>query len=214
MKNCQDDNPTKLKILNCAITLFAAKGFTETSMREIALDVGIKTASLYYYFPSKNALLKYVLDDYVGYVGNIFRGKNIYSRLHTDPTPDGIMSCLTLAYPEEKKEYYLKILSVTLQEQYRNPIIRDFVTRQMILSHEIVVKNITDTLKELNIICQDADLDFWIKASSSILYTYASRMLLGIGDTAPEFNGMGMVKLLKFLFELLFFKYGNNPKKG
>ena len=46
-----------------AAELFTAKGSAATSTREIALRVGIKQASLYYYFPNKQAILESLMLD-------------------------------------------------------------------------------------------------------------------------------------------------------
>lgn len=47
---------TRATILAEARTIFARQGYAETSLREIAEAVGIKTPSLYAHFPSKEAL--------------------------------------------------------------------------------------------------------------------------------------------------------------
>lgn len=47
---------SKEKILEAAKLLFAEKGFTGVSMRNIARSVSMSVAALYYYFPSKNSL--------------------------------------------------------------------------------------------------------------------------------------------------------------
>jgi len=50
------------KILGAAARLFREKGYSATSLREIAREAEIKSGSLYYYFPSKEAILNEVLD--------------------------------------------------------------------------------------------------------------------------------------------------------
>ena len=55
------DNETKNTILNKATELFALKGFSYVSMRDIAKAVGIKMSSIYYYYEGKEALLEDVL---------------------------------------------------------------------------------------------------------------------------------------------------------
>jgi len=52
------DSDTRNKILETAIILFSQKGFTAVSMRDIANAVGINIASIYYHYPSKEALLE------------------------------------------------------------------------------------------------------------------------------------------------------------
>jgi AcrR family transcriptional regulator len=47
---------TKTTILDRSIPLFAAKGYSGVSMRDIAKTVGISSAALYHHFPNKQAL--------------------------------------------------------------------------------------------------------------------------------------------------------------
>jgi len=49
-------------ILDTAETLFASKGYAATSVREIAQQVEVNPAMVHYYFGSKHALLKQVLE--------------------------------------------------------------------------------------------------------------------------------------------------------
>ncbi len=48
---------TQTVIRAAALELFAARGYEQTSLREIAERVGLTKASLYYHFPSKQDLL-------------------------------------------------------------------------------------------------------------------------------------------------------------
>lgn len=45
-------------VLEAAVRLFATRGVARTSMRRIAQQVGITDATLYHYYPSKDALLE------------------------------------------------------------------------------------------------------------------------------------------------------------
>ena len=45
------------EVLDAAATIFAEKGYARASTRDIAERLGIRQASLYYYFPSKEAAL-------------------------------------------------------------------------------------------------------------------------------------------------------------
>jgi len=49
--------PTRRRIQEAALELFAAKGFYGTGIRDIAERVGVTTAALYHYMGSKNELL-------------------------------------------------------------------------------------------------------------------------------------------------------------
>ncbi len=48
---------TRERILDAALDLFVEKGYEATSLREIASQVGISKAALYYHFPSKGDIL-------------------------------------------------------------------------------------------------------------------------------------------------------------
>jgi AcrR family transcriptional regulator len=193
---------TRQKILESAIQLFAMKGYTETTIRELAAAVGIKEASLYNHFPSKSAILDYILEEYAQIASPNFIQERLVT-LKDNPSAEGILSCMRLIFPEGKEEYYFKELCVIIQEQHRNPVVRKFMSEEIILSTEQVVRVIIDKLKECGHLRPDTDGDFWIKAHSSLLYAFASRALLGIGDSSSNFSGMGMVEMLQQLFDLM-----------
>ena len=194
---------TKEKILLCAVNLFAVKGYTETSVRDLADAVGLRGASLYNHFPSKNAILEHLLEDYKTQTSAVYLSKDIHSILQQNPTSEGILSCMQTAFPKERQEYFFKTLFVLLQEQHRNPLIKSFMAELLIPRIEWKVQMIIEVLKELNIIRQDTDPDFWMKTCSSLMYTFSHRVMLGIGDNSPGFSGMGMVGLLKYMFDMM-----------
>jgi TetR/AcrR family transcriptional regulator, transcriptional repressor for nem operon len=53
---------SKIEIIKKIEDLFFEKSFKEVSMQDIANDLGMKKASLYYYFPSKDILILEVLE--------------------------------------------------------------------------------------------------------------------------------------------------------
>jgi TetR/AcrR family transcriptional regulator, regulator of cefoperazone and chloramphenicol sensitivity len=70
---------TKQKILNAAMYLFNSKGFTGTSVREIANRANVNVAHISYYFKGKGGLLEYLISDYYeGYLDVIEKN---YSQL-------------------------------------------------------------------------------------------------------------------------------------
>lgn len=56
------DGQTKTVILKEALTLFAEKGYFGTSMSDLARAVGIKKASLYSHFNSKESIFREIFD--------------------------------------------------------------------------------------------------------------------------------------------------------
>jgi len=62
----QRSGRTRAQILESAETIFAAKGYAATRLEDIAADVGIRRASLVYYFRDKQELYDAVLTDVIG----------------------------------------------------------------------------------------------------------------------------------------------------
>lgn len=66
---------TKQEIIKKIEELFYAKSFKEVSMQDIASEIGMKKASLYYHFPSKEELiaqvLEYSFEIYLGFIQDI-----------------------------------------------------------------------------------------------------------------------------------------------
>jgi len=200
---------TRQKILEAAATLFADKGFTETTIRELTKAVGLKNpASLYHHFLSKNAILEQMLDDYSAGNIDIFNEEVITNILSRDPTTNGIMACLQISFPPDRVEYFLNILCVMLHEQLRNPIVRDFMSTRIIQRAEYKVKTIIEVLKQLGAVRQDTDPDYWMKSTSSFSYSFSARRMLGIGDNSPDYAGMGMAEMMRYQFDLMLEKHG------
>ena len=204
---------SRQRILECAANLFAEKGFTETSIRKLALEVGMKGSSLYNHFPSKIAILEHMLDDYSRHNTDIFAQKNIKQILRENPTTEGILACLQLNFPQERQDYYLTVLCVLLQEQLRNPIVCKYMSENFILRSEQNIRNIIGILVELKVLREDTDADYWMKIVSSLFFSFATRLMLGIGDNSPGFTGKGMVEILKSTFDLMFTTCGADKEK-
>jgi AcrR family transcriptional regulator len=52
-------------LLELALQLFAEQGYEKTSLREIAERLGVTKAALYYYFKSKEDIVRSLVEDYV-----------------------------------------------------------------------------------------------------------------------------------------------------
>ena len=59
---------TRVRILACAVALYARGGFHGVSMRDVARAVGVTPAALYYHFPDKEQL-------YLAAVGHVFNDR-------------------------------------------------------------------------------------------------------------------------------------------
>jgi len=193
---------TRVRIVRSAVTLFAEKGYTETSIRELANAGGFHQSNIYYHFASKNGILQYILKDFAEHSFENFTREEITAKLLLDPTPDAIISCMSLDFPKGLEQYFLKILCVLQQEQHRNAQVRAFMI-DFIRAAERFVGITVEILKEMKLIRQDTDPDYWSKIVSSIAYAFSSRYALGISESFPGYVGMTMTELLKNTFHLL-----------
>jgi AcrR family transcriptional regulator len=65
--------PRKEEILDVATCLFAERGYEGTSMNDVAARVGMRKASLFYHFATKDALYEAVLDRLIETLGSTLR---------------------------------------------------------------------------------------------------------------------------------------------
>lgn len=102
-----DSAATERRILGVARDRFARQGFSATTNRQIADDVGITTAALYHYVPSKAALYAAVYNDTLDQVYTEFEK--------------------AAAEPADLTEQYLAVLTCALDLQRSDPAINGFI---------------------------------------------------------------------------------------
>jgi len=62
---------TRSRLRQLALQLFAEQGYEKTSLREIAERLGVTKAALYYYFKSKEDIVRSLVEDYVAEVDEL-----------------------------------------------------------------------------------------------------------------------------------------------
>ena len=103
---------TKEKILDSAVRLFAQHGFDNTSMRDLAKDVGVKNPSLYNHFESKKEILtelyRFYTEQRIIAIPNI---GEILNQLERMP-PHEILMNLEHRFPPDVADIMTKILTI------------------------------------------------------------------------------------------------------
>jgi len=99
----QLSNEKKSLILDAACKRFAYYGFSKVTMDEIASDVGLGKASLYYYFPTKESLFETVLR-------NEF--DQFFSSIEKILKQDISASKIFRIYASERLEYFKKLVNL------------------------------------------------------------------------------------------------------
>ena len=126
-----DRGNTKQEILEAALELFSVQGFEATSISQIASAVGIRKASLYSHFESKQAILDALVRD----VLDQYAAHSIFARPDGDsedaPTPEStervILEQLRYILHDPHINRARKMLVV---EQFRNSELAQLQTRQ------------------------------------------------------------------------------------
>jgi TetR/AcrR family transcriptional regulator len=88
-----DDGDTRERILTVARRLFASHGYHGTHLRDIARAVGIRKASIFHHFPSKDDLYRATLERGVHEVGAVIR-----TALDSERAPEDRIRDLVSAY--------------------------------------------------------------------------------------------------------------------
>lgn len=81
-KMAHNSSLTKQRIVESAISLFNTKGFSGTSVREIAKKAKVNSAHISYYFKGKNGLLEYLVSEF--YEGYLLVLGSIYKQLSSE----------------------------------------------------------------------------------------------------------------------------------
>ena len=67
----RNGNTTRDQILGTAMRKFVEQGYDKTSLREIAEEVGVTKAALYYHFRTKDDIVRTAMDEFVDTVNEI-----------------------------------------------------------------------------------------------------------------------------------------------
>ena len=62
---------TRSRLREVALQLFAEQGYEKTSLREIAERLGVTKAALYYYFKSKEDIVRSLVEDYMAQIDEL-----------------------------------------------------------------------------------------------------------------------------------------------
>lgn len=78
---------TRLRIMDAAMKLFAEKGFSNTTTKDIAAALGIKDASLYNHFRSKQEIFDAAVESYTGELAILLRESGAVAHPEDDASP-------------------------------------------------------------------------------------------------------------------------------
>ncbi len=130
------------EVKRAALSLFALKGFTATSMQDIADAVGLNKASLYFYVKSKKELYLLVVEEQLNYIKEELR--KVFESFSDEPIDELLFQAFKTIVLKPSTEWLLLLkrmhmLSITdLGNGLQKPL------------HEIIRKNMQVTRHFLN----------------------------------------------------------------
>ena len=109
---------TKSQIFNVALRLFSENGYDKVSIRNISDVVGIKAASIYHHYSSKEEILDACYDFYLEhrYINRL--DKKQYEPIIRDGTKEEVFSVLHYIFPESILENMILALFIIFSRKY------------------------------------------------------------------------------------------------
>ena len=109
---------TKTQIFNTALRLFATSGVENVSMRDIARAIGIKAASIYNHYASKELIVEACYDFYLKYHDSTILNEEQYTEVLQNGTKEEIVNVPNYQFPEELEENLIHAMTVLFSRMY------------------------------------------------------------------------------------------------
>lgn len=110
---------TKNEILLAAVELFAEKGYRETSMRDIAKSAGIRPASIYNHYASKELIMETLLEFYLERMEYFYKYLNEVTLYVTEGKDlETVLQQLMLSYEPDEKLLMYQLTRIVHHEQF------------------------------------------------------------------------------------------------
>ncbi|MCL2045600.1 MAG: TetR/AcrR family transcriptional regulator [Oscillospiraceae bacterium] len=199
----RDEMSTKEKIMISALELFCQKGYSETSIRDIATAVGITAGSIYGHFTSKEEMLLFMLDDYAERTRDLFRSLDIEPILKENPTGEGITACILKSISTlTDNAYYANLVHLIHQEQHRMSLFGGYVLLRLSDTQEFIGR-VFDILKAMNVIKADSDPEYWGFYAYSIMYLIPTCQALQRSQNTTGYGVKDLSPMLCYLFNIM-----------
>lgn len=130
---------TKDKIVDAAILLFNQKGFSGTSVREIAKEANVNVAHISYYFKGKGGLLEFLVSQfYEDYIRIVEKG---YDKVHYISAKECLLSLIfdILSYQHNHRQLTRFVYrEVTIDSTLNREIMSTYLTKEKYILQTII----------------------------------------------------------------------------
>ena len=173
-------NDTVTRILNAAETLFAEKGFSETTLRSITEQANVNLAAVNYHFGSKKALIQAVFVRFLNpFCVLLDSNLDAFEAQTTKQTTDlhgvlgvlerTLLASLTGDTSQERLSIFLRLLGLAYTQS------QGHMRRFLKSNYDVTYKRIVSVIQESNPDVSENDLFWRIHfAVGSMIFTFSS----------------------------------------
>jgi len=166
-------NFTKEKIMKVAVEMFSERGFRSVSTREIAKAADINPASIYYYFSSKNDILKSLYKFYIDKQNQAAPDFGQLKQLVQDCSAHEVLMKAEYHYKEGEREMLDQILITAAREICSDPASEQFIRESIFDSVDNGLRPLLQQMIDLGKL-KPFDLDIFIRVVSNYCFSTAS----------------------------------------
>ena len=172
----KEKNTTRDKILTTAARMFAESEYDRVTMRKIAKDIGINPASIYYYFPSKEEILKSLYKLYSEGRRKLYPDLNALLTMAESEPPLVILDKSQYFYDDDvMNEFFNQILITATRRIYNDAESERFIRENMYDPIIGLMKPLLGRMMELGKI-RKFDIDIFLEMLFCYCFGAASLM--------------------------------------
>ena len=165
---------TKRKIIETAILLFSEKSYNKVSTRDIAKLVGIRPASLYSHFESKDDILEHIYKLYEEKIKNVLPDMNNLLSLARTTHPHELLKRAQFFFDPADQELMDRIILIASVESRTDERSAAFIDRNLIGNTGMITKTLLKRMLELGRI-EPLDVDAFVTIVTNLSYSTAIR---------------------------------------
>jgi AcrR family transcriptional regulator len=154
--------------------LFSEKGYSKVSVRDIAKEVGIKAASLYNHFSSKEEILHSLYDYYLENQNKIRPNMDELIKQAESLHPFDVLEKIYFRYADDIKENMDRISIIGFMEWRTDKKSEEFVKKCLLDLIDDLVRPLLERMLELGKI-ETLDIDAFVCLVSNFLFSYVLR---------------------------------------
>ena len=189
------------ELLDAALALFVEKGFAATRSEEVARAAGVSKGTLYLYFPSKEELLKAVIQHYIA--NEIAAGAEEAASIE-GPTPEVLSQLLVSWWGRMYESPASGVFKLVVTEVRNFPEIAQFFAERVVNPGEALVRDLLQRGVERGEF-QDVDIDAAVHSIlMPMILLCVHKHTLGMCGSGPHDVNDDPIGFMKAHLQLIF----------